>query len=93
MSNICGQKTVTTAGSAEPLAPSRQINAPLMVKALHANTGLVYIGQVDGDVSSADGLPLAAGEAAIFENVGNLAEIWLDADVDGEGAAWLILNC
>lgn len=92
MATISGQKTVTAAGTAEQLAASRVIDGPVMVKALAANTDKVYIGQVSGDVSSANGLELAAGEVVIFSNVGNLAEIWLDVAVGGEGVAWLLLS-
>ena len=92
MATISGQKTVTTHGTAEKIHAGLVVNGAVMVKALAANTGLIYIGQVAGDVSSANGMQLAAGEAAIFSNVGNLAEIWVDAAVDGEGLAWLLLN-
>ena len=64
----------------------------LMVKALAANTDLMFVGQVDGDVASDSGLELAAGEVVVFSNVGNLMEIWLDSAVDGEGVAWLLLS-
>ena len=92
MATLSGQKTVTAAGTAEILAASRQVNGPLMVKALAANTGLVFVGQVAGDVSVSTGMELAAGEVAIFSNVGNLAEIWVDSAVNGEGVAWLLLS-
>ena len=83
---------VTTAGAALALG-AQQVNAALMVKALPANTGTIYIGN-DGasDVSSANGLPLAAGEVAIFDLVSNLSAIYVDSSVNGEGVAWLILE-
>jgi len=40
---ISGQRTVTTAGSAEALG-SMQINGPLMVKALPGNAGSIAVG-------------------------------------------------
>ena len=92
MSIISGQTTVTAAGTEVVLAASRQVNGPLMVKALPANTGVMYVGQDSGAVSSSTGMPLSAGDAVIFENVGNLAEIWVDATVNGEGVAWLLLS-
>ena len=87
-----GQKTVTAAGTAEALG-SQVVNGPLMVKALLANTNNIYIGN-DGsdDITSANGLELDAGDAVIFEFVGNLAHLYLDADTNGEGVAWLILT-
>ena len=92
MATISGQTTVAAAGTEVVLATSRQVNGPLMVKALPANTGVMYVGQDSGAVSSSTGMPLSAGDAVIFENVGNLAEIWVDATVNGEGVAWLLLS-
>lgn len=88
---LSGQISVTTAGSAIALG-SQQVNAALMVKALTGNTGLVYIGNASGDVSSSNGMPLAAGDVAVFDLVGNLASIMVDSAVNGEGVAWLILE-
>jgi hypothetical protein len=90
---ISGQTTVTSAGAAVQLASDRPANSAVTVKALAANTGKVYLGNVDNDVSSANGLELAAGEGVTFEYVGNLNHLWLDAAVDGEGVCWLILSC
>lgn len=92
MAAISGQKTVTTAGTAESLG-SQVINGPVMVKALLANTNNAYIGNDgSGDVTSGNGIELDAGDAVVFEFVGNLANIIVDVDTDGEGVAWLALN-
>mgnify|MGYP001823868498 CR=1 FL=1 len=88
---ISGQKTVTANGTAEQLG-SQIINGPLMVKALIANTNNIYIGNVSGDVSSTNGLELAAGDAVIFDSVGDLAHLWIDADTNDEGVSWLMLD-
>jgi hypothetical protein len=92
MSAISGQKTVAAAGTAEALG-SQAINGPLMIKALTTNTNLVYLGN-DGtpDVASGTGLPLQAGEVVIFEWVGSLATLYVDAAVNGEGVAWMALD-
>lgn len=89
---LSGQKTVTTAGSAVALG-SQEINLPLMIKALDTNTGVVVIGN-DGasDVTVSNGMRQEAGESVIFEFVGNLASLMLDAAVNGEGVSWLALN-
>jgi len=89
---LAGQKTVTTAGTAVALG-TQDINGPLMVKALDTNTAIVAIGN-DGanDVTLSNALRLAAGDVVVFEYVGNLASIWLDAGVNGEGVTWLMLN-
>jgi len=89
---ISGQTTVTTAGTEVILAASRNVNCAVMVKALPANTGVMYVGQVNGAVSSSTGMPLSAGEVLIFDFVGDLAQVWVDSTVNGEGVAWLLLS-
>ena len=92
MSAISGQKTVAAAGTAEALG-SQLIQCPLMVKALETNTGYLYVGNDGaGDVTSANGIPLSAGDVIVFDHVANLANIILDVSVNGEGGAWLMLN-
>jgi len=86
-----GQKTVTTAGTELALG-TVDIQAPLMVKALTTNTGLVYVGEQAGVVSSSTGMPLAAGDVIIFEWVENIKTILVDSAVNGEGVAWLALR-
>ena len=89
---LSGQKTVTAAGTAEPLGVQR-IDGPLMVKALTTNTDLAYVGNDgNGDISSSNGLPLSAGDVVIFEWVGRLASLLVDVAVNGEGVAWLALD-
>ena len=64
-----------------------------MVKALAANTDLIYIGSDGaGDVASSNGLELAAGETLILNYVGDLASVMVDSAVNGEGVAWLALE-
>jgi hypothetical protein len=87
-----GQKVVATVGAAVPLG-SQAVNASLLVKALTTNIGLVYVGNDGaGDVNSANGYPLAAGDQIIFGLVSNLSAVIVDSAVNGEGVAWLILN-
>lgn len=93
MATLCGQTTVAAAGTAVRLHADAQVNSALILKALPDNSGIIYVGQVDGDVDSSNGLPLAAGEAVVFSFVGNLNQIWVDASVSGEKVAWLILDC
>jgi hypothetical protein len=91
MATISGQTTVAAAGT-EVVLGTVAVNGPLMVKALPTNTDLVYIGNVEGAVSSTTGLPLEAGDAVIFNQVGTLRSIWVDAAVNGEGVAWLAME-
>ena len=88
---LSGQKTVAANGTAERLG-SQVINGPLMVKALIANTNNIYIGNVSEDVASTNGLELASGDAVVFDFVGDLANLWIDADTNDEGVAWLMLE-
>lgn len=90
---LSGQKTVTTAGTAVVLGTSQVINGPLMVKALDTNTGIISIGN-DGanDITVSNGLRLLKGEAVIFDFVGNLANLWIDSSVNGEGVSWSLLS-
>ena len=89
---LSNQTTVTAAGTAVPLG-SQRIDGPLLVKALDTNTGVVALGNDgSGDVTLANGLRLAVGEAVAFEWVGSLLSLWLDAAVNGEGVSWIRLN-
>lgn len=92
MPAISGQKTVTAAGTAEALG-SLLVNGPLMIKALEANTNPVAVGN-DGanDVTLSNGLQLAAGDVIVFDFIGTLASVWIDATTNSEGVAWLSLN-
>ena len=94
MAAISGQRVVTTAGTAVRLsAASNPCTGPLMVKALDTNTGVVALGgDGSGDVTVSNGLRLEAGDAVVFEFVGNMYDIWLDSAVNGEGVSWLLLN-
>ena len=89
---ISGQKAVTTAGTAERLHAGLDVHRAIMIKALPTNTGTMYIGQVDGDVDSSNGMTLLAGEYQVFLKISNLNEIWVDASVSGEKVAWLLLE-
>ena len=92
MAILSGQKTIATAGTALALG-SQVINAPLMIKALDTNTGVVAVGNDgSGDVTVSNGMRLDAGDAVIFEIVGDLANIIVDVATNGEGVAWLVLN-
>lgn len=90
---LSGQTIVTTAGTAVRL-DAQQVNGPVMVKALPANTGSVYLGlDDDATVTATTGLVLAPGDAVVFERIGgSLSVLSLDAAVNGEGVSWMLLN-
>jgi len=82
---LSGQKTVAAAGTAEPLvAASRRVKSVVII-AKGGNTNRVYVGAADVASSTNDGL--GAGESATISAVGwlDLAEIYLDVGVNGEG--------
>jgi hypothetical protein len=92
MAAISGQETVDAAGTAQALG-TQVIQGPLMVKALDANAGLVYLGNDGaGDVASTNGINMAAGDVVVFDHVGNLSSLMLDAANNDDGVAWLMLN-
>ena len=89
---LSGVKVIATAGTALPLG-TQNIRGPLAVKALPTNTGLVYVGNDgEGDVSSSNGYPLAKNEEVVFKSVSNLAIVFVDSAVNGEGVAWIDLG-
>ena len=92
MAEQSGQTTVAAAGTEVQLHAGLVINGPVMIKALPANTGIMYVGNVNGAVSSTLGMPLSAGDAMIYDFVGNLNSIWVDASVSGEKVAWAQLD-
>jgi hypothetical protein len=81
---VAGQKTVTTAGTQVALASSQAVKG-VTIKALHANTGMIYVG--GSDVDSGD-FVLDAGEQ-IFLEIDNLATVWIDSGVNGEGVSFI----
>lgn len=86
-----GQKTVTTAGTAVALATTREVNCGIVIRALAANTGKIYVGNDGaGDVTSANGFELAAGDLMVIDYVEDIADIIIDSSVNGEGVSWYL---
>jgi hypothetical protein len=81
-----GQKTVTTAGTRVALGDV-VVNSSLAIKALAANTGVIYLG--DSTVSSTNGFQLAAGEIMLIQQAGNLKDIYIDASANSQGVSWM----
>lgn len=81
------QKVVAAAGTPEQLAAlSTYTEDSVLIKAKKTNTGIISIASSSAEalISNADGFTLDANEA-IELDVDNLDEIWLDAEVSGEG--------
>lgn len=85
-----GQITVTTAGTA---VRGSDVNGVFFALVAHPdNTDTVWVGDSNGDVSNANGYPLGAGGAAVVLELGNLNQVWCDADVNGEKVCWIKLR-
>ena len=92
---VTGQKVVTTAGTRVQLSAYSYLVKSLMIKALKANTGLIYIGDrevsssVGGEISP-DGIRNLIAEVDAQGRVIPivLSDIWLDSSVDGEGVSF-----
>ena len=87
---LSGQTTVTTAGTEVPLNADQPCNA-VIIKALPANTGVMYIGNNSSNaITSTTGYPLSANEYVVIETK-NLNSWYVDATVNGEGVAWIVM--
>ena len=84
-----GVKTVATAGTDEVLASSTPCKW-VMITAQTDNTNYVAVGASGVDATSAtgDGIPLAAGDS-VFIMTDNLADIYVDSLVNGEGVRYI----
>lgn len=84
-----GVTTVTTAGTDVALAASTACKR-VTVQAQTDNTGKIAVGAtgVDATVATGNGILLNAGDAYEFE-IDNLADVFIDATVNGEGVRYV----
>ena len=92
---LSGVITIATAGTAQRGTTGVSAWRPAIegggffIRALAANTGLIYIGNDGaGDVASTNGYSLAAG-SQIFVSANSLDELIFDSSVNGEKLCWL----
>lgn len=87
-----GVKTVTTAGTDEALATTTACKK-VIIQAQTDNTGIIAVGAsgVDATVATGTGVALAAGEAIELE-ITDLADIYIDSTVNGEGVRYTYLT-
>jgi hypothetical protein len=83
---VHGQTVVTTAGTHVALGSTTALRAGVRIKALHANTGWIYVG--DDGVAAATGFVLDSGEECFVE-VADLATVFIDSSVNGEGVSYI----
>lgn len=87
-SAITGQITVASAGTAVQGSDVDLING-VYIRALAGNAGVVYVGNDGaGDVTSANGFELSAGDFIIIQ-VRNLSDLWFDAATGGDKLCWM----
>lgn len=79
-----GKINVTISGTEVILGTG--VISSVTIKALSANTGVIYVGA--GGVSSANGFQLAAGDTLSID-ISNLATVWIDSSINGEGVTYL----
>jgi len=82
IANLSGRTTVTTAGTQVVLGAG-EVHGMLYIKALAANTGIIEVGDVN--TAAVSGYQLSAKEELLYYNVQDLADIYIDATVNGEG--------
>jgi hypothetical protein len=87
-----GVKTVTTAGTDVALAASTTCKR-VTVQAQTDNTGLIAVGAsgVDATEATGTGIILYAGDSVELD-IDNLADIYIDSTVDGEGVRYIYLT-
>ena len=83
-----GVKTVTTAGTDVVLATSLGVRW-VCIQAQTDNTGVIAVGAsgVDATVATGTGVALAAGESITLP-IDDLANIYIDSTVNGEGVRY-----
>ncbi len=77
---------VATAGTAVQITSTHtELRHGVYVKALIGNTGMLYVGNVSGDVTSANGIELDGGEG-LWIPTRDLADLWFDVGTNGDAA-------
>jgi len=87
------RKTVTTAGTRVALVASSTPARQVFITALSGNTGVICVGgsTVVASLATRTGVPLDAGDVLAID-VANLATIYIDSTVNGEGVSFLYLS-
>jgi hypothetical protein len=87
-----GRKVVTTAGTAVAIAATSTPVTSIAITAETDNTGTIVVGSstVVAALATRRGIPLAAGDSTILENV-DLSEVYLDSTVNGDGVTYTYL--
>jgi len=87
-----GQQTVAAAGTAEQLNDGVSLAVPdgsdLVIRALPGNTDTVYVG--DSTVSASAGHAIGPSDPPLRVSVDDVASVYVDVAVSGEGVSWVV---
>lgn len=94
-----GVKTVTTAGTGLQIISASTPSQYVIITALLANTGTIYVGGADVDKTTMNGIALtvAADKDGIkipgscIIPINNANKIWIDATVNGNGVSFVVV--
>jgi hypothetical protein len=81
---LISEKTVTTAGTAVALHAAQRVKSVTIV-AKTSNSGQVYVGGSDVASTTNDGLAPGDSLSIPAENWLDLADLYVDSDMSGEG--------
>lgn len=84
-----GQVTVTTSGTRVQLSGSSVPIRSVCIKAMTANTGNMYLGDIT--VSSSNGYEMPS-DTSVCIDINNLNLIYVDSSVNGEKVSYLGIN-
>lgn len=84
-----GVVTVTTAGTRVQVSGSSVPIRSMCIKAQHADTGKIYVG--NSTVASSNGYELIA-DTSVCLDVNNLNLVYIDSSVNGESASYAAVN-
>ena len=84
-----GQGHTTGTNGTPTVLGSALVCASVVVRALPANTGLVYLG--DSAVTTSNGYELSAGDA-LGMDIDNVNLLYFDVDTNGEGVSWMAVG-
>lgn len=88
-----GRKTVTVAGTAEPLSATSVACKKILITAETDNTDIVVVGSstVVAALATRRGIPLYPGDPVAF-GIDDVADVYIDSLVDGEGVTFIYTN-
>lgn len=88
-----GRVSVASGGTPEALNSTSQKCDIIYVTAFEGNTDIIVVGESDVDATEATrtGTVLFAGQTIAFP-YGNVVSIYVDVEVNDEGASWLCID-